>query len=66
MKVTLEVELEGGLNLPATAEINKFSDVRKLGAKLTALVSGANKLVSGVGDRKVLKIRLPKDKADAA
>lgn len=66
MKVTLLLELEGGIELPVSAEVTTLADVRKLGTKLAALPAGANKLVPGMAERKVAKLRLPKEKPDGA
>ncbi len=64
MKVTLLLELDGGMELPVSADIVTLADVKKLGSKLAELPSGANKLMPGIADRKVMKLRLPKDKSD--
>lgn len=66
LKVTLLLELEGGIELPVAAEVVTLADVKKLGTKLAALPAGANKLVPGMGERKIARIRLPKDKTDGA
>lgn len=66
MKCDLILELEGGLELPVSAEISTLADVKKLGTKLAALAAGANKLVPGMAERKVVKLRFKKEKPDGA
>jgi hypothetical protein len=60
LKVTFIIELEGGIKLPVSAECEKLADVKKLGTKLAALPGGANKLVPGIGEKKLLRIGFPK------
>ena len=66
MKVTLQVELEGGIKMPISADVVTFADVKKLGGKLAALPGGANKLVPGMAEWKVSKISFAKDMSDGA
>lgn len=66
MKVTLALELEGGLELPVVADVVTLADVKKLGKKLADLPGNANRLVPGVLERKVRYIRLPREKEDGA
>ena len=53
MKVTVTVSLEGGLQLTATHDVNTLADVKRLGSKLVALPTGANKIMPGLKDREV-------------
>jgi hypothetical protein len=66
LKVTLQIEMDGGIKLPVSAEVATLADVKKLGSKLAALPAGANKLVPGIAEWKVTKIGFAKEKADGA
>ncbi len=66
LKVTLNIQLEGGIHLPVYAEVATLADVKKLGGKLAALPAGANKLVPGMADRKVTKMFFAKDASEPA
>ena len=61
MKVTLEVVLEGNVTLSASAEVETLADVGKLGKKLAELPAGVKKTVPDLYERKVEKLRLPKE-----
>ena len=62
MKVTLQIELEGGVIIPVSAEVATLADLSKLGKKLAATPANANKLIEGVRDRKVKALRIQGEK----
>jgi hypothetical protein len=61
MKATLEIELETGITIPITHEIDTLASIGGLGRKLAALPRGANKLVPGLTEAKVKKLRFAKE-----
>ena len=61
MKVTLEIVLEGNVTLSASADIETLKDVGTLGKKLVALPTGVRKTVPDLYERKIEKLRLPKE-----
>jgi hypothetical protein len=66
MKVTLEVVIEGNITLSASAEVKTLKDIATLGKRIAALPSGVKKAVPDLYASKVVKLHLPKEKADAA
>ena len=62
VKVTLQIELEGGVIIPVSAEVATLADLSKLGKKLAATPANANKLIEGVRDRKVKALRIQGEK----
>lgn len=59
--MNLVIELEGNIELPVSSEVETLADMKKLGTKLAALPGGANKLIPGMAERKVAKLRFAKE-----
>jgi hypothetical protein len=66
MKVTLEIRLKDGMVLPVTMDLTTLADVKKLGAKLSALPAGLNKFAPGIAESKLDGIRFVKEREATA
>ncbi len=66
MKVTLEIKLKDGMVLPVAIDITTLADIKKLGAKLSALPGGMNKYAPGIAESKIDGIRFVKEREPSA
>lgn len=66
MKVTLEIKLKNGVILPVDMDLSKLADIKKLGAKLSALPAGLNKFAPGIAEERIDGLRFVKEREQAA
>jgi hypothetical protein len=65
MKVTLEIKLKDGMILPVAMDLVTLADIKKLGAKLSALPAGLNRFAPGIAESKLDGIRFVKERETA-
>jgi hypothetical protein len=66
VKVTLEISLKNGTVLPVQVDMSTLADIKKLGAKLSALPAGLNKYAPGIAESKIDGLRFVKEREATA